>query len=224
MCVVGVDEAKRNAILAFLAKGRKSGSDLARALSSPERTYSPQLVLNWLRGSHSPRDDADWEKMLEIAQEWAHSPIRNTLESDVRVFRRGTRFIPVFSGLPAGNPAQGVGDVDWIEVMDWGTSFDRWARVIDGFSMESELHPGDIAVFENRRAEHSHVVHARKHGEDSCKVIWQQSLKPINPDYEDLDLAGWEILGVLVELHRKTAYGTSILKFDHGMRHRFSQI
>jgi SOS-response transcriptional repressor LexA len=144
----------------------------------------------------------------------------------VATHRTGTRFVPVYAGLSAGVPGDHHGDVEWVELMDWGTDFERWGRRIEGFSMEPLIHPGDIIVFENRRAEHSHVVHAYKDGEDGCKVIWghgpSASLRPVNPDYEPLPIEGWSVKGVAVLLIRRGPDGERIsIEYPYGLRHKF---
>ena len=76
------------------------------------------------------------------------------------------RRIPLFTDITAGLPSSQTGDVDSIEVKDWGTSKQRWARIVRGESMSPMLQTGDIAIFEEGQAESGMVVHAFHNGED----------------------------------------------------------
>ena len=140
-------------------------TDLAARLQVSQARLS-----NWERGEHDPQLEHVMmaAKVLGVSLDWLMGddvPMKQTPQS-VAVFRTGLRFIPVKGAIAAGSPSSSVADVDWIEVKDWGGDLERWGRVIEGFSMTSDLRhpddlqPGDVAVFENRRAELGHVVQA----------------------------------------------------------------
>lgn len=207
-------------IEALLERNRRSIRWLASEIGE-----SPQKVHAWLRGDYAPRDASVWDRMVAAFK----GPTASGVEPmpQVQAFRGGTRWIPVYAGLSAGVPGQHHGDVDYIEILDWGSSFERWGRRIEGFSMEPLIHPGDVIIFENRRAEHSHVVHAVKDGEDTCKVLWGQGvtaeLRPVNPDYAAMGIEGWTLQGIAVSLMRRGAEGERILiEYPYGLRHRFA--
>lgn len=204
----------------LLKNADKDASWLARQLGLSD----VRKVYGWVNGEYGPRDKSLWDRMIEIAQ--GASARTHELLAPLPIFRRGTKFIPLYHGLAAGLPGSSEGDVEYLEVMDWGNQFERWGRIIEGFSMEPTINPGEIVVFEDRRPEHSHIVHAFKSGEDVCKVYWRDStgawLKSINPAYEDIPIEGWTIKGVAVQRIIKEDDGLLTKDYNHGMRHRFS--
>ena len=137
--------------------------------------------------------------------------------SRVPVYRTGLRFVPVKGAITAGMPASSEADLEWIEIKDWGGDLERWGRVIEGFSMCTEsptpddLQPGDVVVFEDRRPEIGHVVHAFSEGADMVKALRRVSdevqLWPINPSYKPLPAEGWRIKGIVVMRIRKREHG-----------------
>ena len=205
----------------LLKTADKDPSWLARQLG----VNDVRKVYGWINGEYGPRDKTMWDRMVEIAQ--GATARTHELLPNIPLFRRGTKFIPLYSGLQAGSPGAAEGDVEYLEVMDWGNHFERWGRIIEGFSMEPFINPGEIIVFEDRRPEHSHIVHAFKSGEDVCKVYWKgdgaAKLRSINPAYEDIDAAGWTIKGVAVQRIIKEDDGAMTKDFNHGMRHRFEK-
>jgi hypothetical protein len=114
-------------------------------------------------------------------------------------------------------------DLDYEEVLDWGNDFQRWGRIINGYSMAKMLLPGDIAVFEDRRFETGDVVHAYKDGEDCVKAIRGNgeavALYSFNEDYEPFSAIGWKAKSVLVQRIRRGSYGVkSLVDFPHGLK------
>lgn len=213
------DAARARAIEAMLSKQGRSIKWLAEQIGE-----SRQKVHAWLRGDYAPRDPAVWDRMRAALQ--AGSAGRPDKTSAVDAYRAGTRWVPVYAGLSAGPPDSHHGDVEWIELMDWGTHFERWGRKIDGFSMEPLLRAGDVVVFEDRRPEHSHVVHAYKSGDDTCKVLWGRGpsaeLRPVNPDYDALAIEGWNVKGVAIMVVRRGPDDERItIEYPYGLRHRF---
>lgn len=146
----------------------------------------------------------------------------------VETARRVLRPLPVLATITAGEPWMQNADGVYEEIPDWGAEFERWGRVIEGESMMPVLRPGDIAIFENRRAEPNHVVHAFDHGVDTVKC-WRgtqqaPTLAPFNEEYEPLDAREWNIKGVCVGIIRKGPFGSRAHVEIHGglswgMRH-----
>jgi repressor LexA len=206
-------------------------TDLAARLGVSQARLS-----NWERGEHEPQLEYVIEaaKVLNVGLEWLlgeETPMRDP-GKNVPVVRTGFRFIPVKGAITAGMPATTDADVDWIEVKDWGGDLQRWGRVIDGFSMTSDKHdpddlqPGDVAIFEDRRAELGHIVHAFSDGADTVKVLRRIQnriqLWPINPDYEPIEGEGWRTKGVVVMRIRNREHGiVETVEYPHGMRHKF---
>lgn len=199
---------------------------------------SQARLSNWERGEHDPQFEfvLDAARVLGVSVDWLMGGRAAPRDAAAMpVYRTGFRFIPVKGAIAAGAPAASDADVDWIEVKDWGGDLERWGRVIDGFSMSSEgkapddLQPGDIAVFENRRAEVGNVVHAFRDATDTVKVLRKRAeeveLWPINPDYEPLSEPGWMVKGVLVMRIRRREHGiVETVEYPHGMRYRFPHL
>jgi hypothetical protein len=207
-------EIRADVIEALLMQRRRSIRWLAKSIGA-----NHESVRQWLKGDASPRDADAWDRMLSALGVSSATP-------DVRVLRTGLRVIPVYPGLSAGQGSSDYTDVDWIEIKDWGGHFERWGRIITGCSMEPELMPGDVVVFENRLAEPGHVVHAFDAGQDCVKVLRGQGetalLVPINPEFHAIDARGWTVKGVAVMRIRKGEHGrVTTDEFPHGMRHRF---
>lgn len=106
---------------------------------------------------------------------------------------------------------------------EWGGDFERWGRVVEGFSMEPYLRAGDFAIFENRQWEPGHAVHAYDDGEDTVKVAKRVKgvlrLYPTNPDYEPIDAESWHVKGVCIAVYREESDGETILReFRNGLR------
>ncbi|MDR3691199.1 MAG: hypothetical protein P4L46_17595 [Fimbriimonas sp.] len=175
-------------------------------------------INNWLSPEGSrPRDARVYDQMIDVLT--THGPA----ERNVEMRRTGVRMIPVYAGIPAGQPTSNNMDLDYEEVLDWGNDFERWGRIINGYSMAKILLPGDIAVFENRRSDIGDVVHAYKDGEDCVKAIRGNSeasmLYSFNEDYEPFSAQGWKTKGVLVQRIRRGAYGVkSVVDFPHGLK------
>lgn len=180
-------------------------------------------VPKWLRGDAVPRDRGVWDRMLTAIREYES---RSSTTTEVTVARAGIRQIPVYPGLSAGSLTTMHADVDVLEIKDWGNGRQRWARVIDGYSMADDLLPGDIVVFEDRPAQPYHVVHAfAPDGSDTVKVLRSTNgrfeLVPINPDYQTIPGDGMECRGVAVmHIRRKGEDVVTTTEYPHGMRHR----
>lgn len=196
----------------MLLKYGLSARWLARKLGT-----SSTNVNNWLDPTgHSPREKGVYDQMIDIIQEQA--------PKEAAVLRRGgARLIPVYAGLPAGPPGSNSMDVDYIEVLDWGSDFERWGRIIEGYSMADILLPGDIAIFENRRYETGDVVQAYRDGEDCVKAIrhvndrWE--MWSFNEDYSPFPADGWKAKGVCVGRIRSGSFRVrTIMEFPHGLK------
>ena len=175
-------------------------------------------VNSWLSEDGSrPRDSRVYDQMIDVLS--SQGPTERNLE----LRRAGVRMIPIYAGIPAGNPTSHNMDLDYEEVLDWGNDFQRWGRIINGYSMAKMLLPGDIAIFEDRRFETGDVVHAYKDGEDCVKAIRGNgeaiALYSFNEDYEPFSAIGWKAKGVLVQRIRRGSYGVkSLVDFPHGLK------
>jgi len=175
-------------------------------------------VNSWLSPEGSrPRDSRIFDQMIDILSTMGPK------ERNLELRRTGVRMIPVYAGIPAGNPTSHNMDLDYEEVLDWGNDFERWGRIINGYSMAKILLPSDIAVFENRRFENGDVVHAYKDGDDCVKAIRgngdKAELWSFNEDYDSFSAQGWKAKGVLVQRIRRGSYGTkSVIDFPHGLK------
>lgn len=185
---------------------------------------SPQKVHNWITGINSPRDPEVWNQMLDVVRTAVSEGAARS--KGIALHRAGTRVIPVYAGMRAGEPGSYDGDVDWIEVKDWGNNFDRWGRLIEGYSMDPLILPGDVVIFETvGHVLNGHVVHAfSDDGEDTCKVFDGQYLRPVNPDFEPIRTnAGqkWTVKGVAVMIIRKIEHGGTVTyDYPSGLRHK----
>ncbi|MBI1756414.1 MAG: helix-turn-helix domain-containing protein [Fimbriimonas ginsengisoli] len=229
MAVGGVGRRVRKARESLQPVAMRQG-DLAQRLKVSQARLS-----NWERGRHDPPLEFVLEiaNLLAVSVDWLMGervPMRDPTKT-VPVYRTGFRFIPVHGAIAAGLPSASEADVDWIEIKDWGGATERWGRVIEGFSMSHErpdpddLQPGDIAIFEDRRAEFGHVVQAMRNGEDTVKVLRKHGpdaqLWPLNPDYLPIPAQDWTIKGVLVMRIRRREFGiVETVEYPHGMRHR----
>lgn len=219
LCMASVDPRAR-LVESLLAKHQLSNRWLAERIGR-----SHPSVNDWLSGDRAPKNRQVFEEMLQAIRSFEDS-ISPDREKQVR--KMGIRLIPLYNGISAGMLSSIQSDVDYIEVMDWGNGFDRWARTVMGFSMSPLLEPGDIVVFESRPAEPGHVVHAFDAGEDTIKVLRGRGasarLVPVNPEYEEISGAGMNIKGVAMEVHRKlSGDATQILKYDSGLRWRATE-
>ncbi len=175
-------------------------------------------INSWLSPDGSrPRDSVVYDQMIDVLTS------QGPKERSIEMRRTGVRVIPIYAGIPAGNPTSHNMDVDYEEVLDWGSDFERWGRIINGYSMARILLPGDIAVFENRRFETGDVVHAYMDGEDCVKAIRgageETMLYSFNEDYEPFSAEGWKAKGVLVQRIRRGSYGVkSVVDFPHGLK------
>ena len=200
-------------IESLLAKYGLSNRWLAKKLG-----VNHTSINSWLSPDGSrPRDSSVYDQMIEILN--GQGPLERNLE----VRRTGVRVIPIYAGIPAGNPTSHNMDLDYEEVLDWGSDFERWGRIINGYSMANILLPNDIAVFEDRRFEIGDVIHAYNDGEDCVKAIRGKGedlqLYSFNEDYEPFSAEGWKAKGVLVQRIRRGAYGIkSVIDFPHGLK------
>lgn len=173
-----------------------------------------------------------------IAQTFEVSPdylLRGDLpdrkDSRIAVLRTGYRMVPVYGALTAGSPGYTASDVlDYVELADWGGEFERWGRIITGDSMSPEFEQGDVAIFEDRRAEGGHAVHAFCNGEDTFKVLRATrdgfELWPINTaDYDPVPLQGdhsWTVKGVCIMRIREASRGVrDVREYRHGLIWKF---
>jgi len=147
--------------------------------------------------------------------------IRN---EEVPVAPSGHRHVPVYGALAAGAMSYTYSDVvDWELMPEWGGDFDRWGRIVSGSSMEPEFEEGDIVIFENRRHEDGHAVHAFSQGEDTFKIYARtkdgERLEPLNPAYEVLEAKEYTIKGIAIRRIRKGPKGIrDIREYPYGFR------
>ena len=157
----------------------------------------------------------------------------SNLGRTIPVARTGYRIIPIFGSVPAGNPATNFSDaIDYIEAPEWGSEFERWGRTVTGDSMSDPnepgeaFEPGDIAIFENRRASENQGVHATRDGEDAFKILrrikGRLEFWPINPAYPTFSAEDWNIMGVCVQRVRYGKGGIEDVRYyRHGLVWRF---
>jgi SOS-response transcriptional repressor LexA len=178
-------------------------------------------VSSWLNGEARPRDVGVWNSMLQLLRDY-ESSTKTTETIDVK--RAGIRQIPVYPGLSAGGLFDVHSDVDMLELKDWGNGRERWGRVIDGYSMEPVLEPGDIVVFEDRPWEPNHIVHAFDDAQDTVKIAKGSGenvqLVPANPEYPTLDGRKMNIKGVgVVRIRKGKNDEVTTTEYPHGMRY-----
>jgi SOS-response transcriptional repressor LexA len=175
-------------------------------------------VNDWLDPAGSkPRDMSIYDRMLQVIKS------EGPPSADVKLARAGVRFIPVYSTIAAGNPSTPTGDVDYEEMIDWGSDFERWGRVIEGDSMIHILQPGDIAVFEDRQHENGDVVHAFSSGTDCVKAIRGEGalaqLWSFNEDFPPFTAHDWSAKGVCVARIRYGRYKIrQVTEFPGGLK------
>lgn len=135
--------------------------------------------------------------------------------------QRVKRMIPVLGDMAAGPPTAPSGDVEWIEVDDWGNTKKRWARRIRGASMEDALIEPDLCVFEEGAAESGWIVHAYSGGEDTIKTYRIKAGKPVlepaNPNY-NMPEGDWKVKGYLMEVYRDLGGG-----IEYVIRNKFGR-
>lgn len=182
---------------------------------------SHQNVGAWLSGESRPRNPQVFTQMLEAISEYEQSMRRQP--GDITVRRVGIRQIPIYSGISAGMPGSVTSDVELVDVMDWGNGYERWGRIVMGFSMSPELEPGDTVIIEARPWQPGHVVQAFDDGEDCIKVARGHGssarLVPANPEYPVIDGRRMNVKGVVVE--RWEHMGSGVIRktlYPHGMR------
>lgn len=226
------------------AEGKRLGELLqARGLRAADLSrltgVSQDVVSNILRGVTA----LSYDRLHQFAEALATSPeaIRPSLDRAsianlglaIPVARAGYRMIPIYGAITAGQPAYTTADViEWEEMPEWGGDFERWGRVIVGESMHDEFEEGDIAIFENRRHEPGHGVHAFCNGEDTFKIYrvidGAPQLWPINSEYEPIPILqaegqlNWKVKGVCIRRIRRQPRGVrDIREYPHGLMWRF---
>jgi len=176
----------------------------------------------WLNGDSVPRNKDSWTQMLSVLKDYEKDISNN---KTVALQRVGLRKVIVYPSITAGMMGSVEADSFTLDLKDWGTDRERWGRTISGHSMEPELIPEDIVIFEDRPYEPYHVVHAFDNGEDTIKVVRGHGdsveLVPINPDYSVLPARNVNIKGVAVARIRKGPEGiVTTTEYPHGMRFR----
>jgi SOS-response transcriptional repressor LexA len=224
----------------LLGQRKKSMRWLAKQIGQ-----SPESVSKWLAGEYSPRDDAVWQKMIEVLTA-SPSPLDGKPGiSRVQVYAAAIIRVPVTGPTYAGkpDPAMYDPDLEFEEIKDWGGNFERWGKPVVGYSMEDPndperwLEPGDRVIFENRQFQSGHIVHAVKGDLDVVKAFRRSGddtrLMSINREFDDIPITlapgssvsdeGWEILGVAVIRIRYMQPGNIRQQQDYpeGMRYRF---
>lgn len=205
-------------------------ADLARILKIDHGRLS-----NWERGQHDPPT----EMLSQIADatgvqlEWLVGepvPMRDPTRHLEAVADLVTPImVPVYGAITAGMPAVSHSEViEWVRIFDrgGGGEFRYWGRPIIGSSMEPDLDEKlkMIAVFDNRRPEPGHIVHAFDDGEDTVKQYRRTHdgiplLVPTNPEFDIMDGRKWNIKGVCCALVYRDLDGGEVLKeYPNGMR------
>jgi SOS-response transcriptional repressor LexA len=145
-------------------------------------------------------------------------------KEEVPVAPTGHRHVPIYGALAAGAMSYTYSDVvDWELMPEWGGDFERWGRIVSGSSMEPEFEEGDIVIFENRRHEDGHAVHAFAEGEDTFKIYSRtkdgERLEPLNPAFDALEAKQYQIKGIAIRRIRKGMKGVrDIREYPYGFR------
>jgi len=198
----------------LLIKYGLSNRWLAKRLGINHTSINSWLSLDGSR----PRDPRVYDQMIDLLETLGKA------ERTVEMRRAGVRTIPIYAGIPAGNPTANNMDLDYEEVLDWGNDFERWGRTIEGYSMAEILLPRDIVVFENRRHENGDVVQAYNHDGNDCVKAWRETsdgemLCSFNEDFAAFSAEGYKAKGVLVQRIRYGSYGTrTVTDFPHGLK------
>lgn len=179
--------------------------DLSRRWLAEQVQTSHTNLNKWLdpEGSH-PRDKDVYDRMLQVLRS------KGKEMGSVNMRRAGSRLIPVFGSISAGVPGAMYGDVDYEQVVDWGTDHERWGRIVSGYSMADILLPSDIAIIEDKQYENGDVVQAYKGGDDCIKCYREiregKFLFSFNEDVEPFSAADWKVKGVCVGRIRYGAF------------------
>jgi len=166
-------------------------------LKGPERTKVARLLNvpeNLLRNVAIPD--------VSLNQGTEKRPDKS-LGKEIPAERVGVRHVPVYGSLAAGAMEYSYNDVvDYEELPEWGGNFKRWGKVVLGDSMLPEFEDGDIVIFEDRRHENGHAVHAFREGDDAFKIYRktasEERLIPTNPECEDLPAKEYEVRGIAI--------------------------
>lgn len=165
----------------------------------------------------------------------------SNLKGEVPVAPAGWKHVPIYGALAAGAMSYTYSDVlEWEVMPEWGGDFERWGRIVSGDSMKRPKNPnqieddpifeddgfrdGDIVIFENRRFESGHAVHAFADGEDAFKIYVKdrdgaERLRPLNPDFEPLEARKYTIKGIAIRRIRKGPKGVrEIREYPNGYR------
>lgn len=194
-------------------------TDFARMLTDVSgEEVSQQRLWGWENRPSAPPDEVLMKaaELLGVRYDWLKNGeglMRppSLARGDIRVNRAGFRWIFIHGAIEAGLPTFDGGDVEPVEVADWGGQFERWGRFVVGNSMttddeDTSFEPGDIVIFEDRRAEPGQVVHANKDGEHAIKVLKGHgetlALHSMNPDFPPYSAKDFEIKGVAIERWR----------------------
>lgn len=226
MFAVATIDPRAQVVESLLRQKNKSVRWLARQLEVSHTT-----VGFWIEGSTAPRDDEVWDRMIHVLKRVGlPSNMPNQVGEVKPIYRTPMRMVAVGVAY-CGKPNPTVEDVEWEEVRDWGDNFDRWGKKVIGSSMEDELLPNDIVIFENRRHESGNIVHAvHDNGQEEVIKVYRQigdrkMLWSINSEHDNIQMdESWEILGVGVVRIRYLHEGIRDMReYPGGMRYRFSQ-
>jgi transcriptional regulator with XRE-family HTH domain len=151
--------------------------------------------------------------------------LHSNIKGEIPVAPAGWRHVPVYGALAAGAMSYTYSDVlEWEIMPEWGGDFERWGRIVSGDSMNDEFEDGDIVIFENRRFESGHAVHAFAEGEDTFKIYvkdtnGEERLKPLNPDFPALEAKKYTVKGIVIRRIRKGPKGIrDIREYPNGFR------
>lgn len=209
-------------------------TDLARLLTERlGRLYKQQHVYNWETRPSAPPVEAIpiLAEVTGVRADWLMNGdglmrAAGVSRGDIQVQRQGFKTVFVHGAIAAGVPTYDGGDIEPVEMADWGTPFVRWGRFIVGQSMttndpETSLEPGDIVFFEDRSAEPGHVVHAVKDGEHAVKVLRATSdgyaLCSMAEGYPAFSAKDFEIRGIVVERWRRGYRTVSKMEYHGGL-------
>jgi SOS-response transcriptional repressor LexA len=175
-------------------------------------------VNSWLdeQAPTTPRSKGVLDEILRLIES------DGARERGYKVVDQWEKLIPVYASIMAGKPGSFEMDVEYEAFPVRDPSRPVWGRIVDGFSMAEIFLPGDVAVFEDRKAENGAVCHLFKDGEDVIKA-WKQvgqhfQLLSFNEDYEPMDGDGWNIKGACIGRIRYGEYRIrQVTEFPSGL-------
>ena len=131
------------------------------------------------------------------------APTTVTVRGKVVIVPVGQKPVPVYGGVPAGQPGRSFSDAADVEFVNLSSTGALWGKVVEGGSMEGEFQPRDVVIFEEIAPMPNQIVYATKDGDDAFKLLREDKdgsgwLVPLNSDgYEKFPASDWQMHGVV---------------------------